>query len=70
MAILYKQHDVDGEMIAVYAPSHRGPGINIRTSFDGCLINDEEVPRLVAALQNYMSRRANEISRTAKEARF
>lgn len=30
------------------------------------VIPDDEIPDLVAALQNYMSRRANELSRGAK----
>jgi hypothetical protein len=68
MAILYKQLDVDGEMIAVYTRSGRDPGITIQTSFDGCDIADEEIPGLVSALQNYMSRRAKEITKAAKGA--
>ena len=68
MAILYKQMDVDGETIAVYGPitMNPGSGIGIHTSFDGCLIADDEIPGLVGALQNYMSKRAKQITRAAK----
>jgi hypothetical protein len=46
-----------------------GTGLWIKTSEHGVILDDAEIPGLVAALQNYMSRRAGEITRAAKEAK-
>lgn len=45
-------------------PSALGGGLWVKTAGagTGVILPDEEVPNLVAALQNYMSRRAKEIT--------
>ena len=43
-------------------------GIRLVTSPAGCTIPDDEIPNLVSALQNYMSRRAKEITKGARTA--
>lgn len=74
MATLFSHTDIDGDKLAVFTARISGQdydlgmGLNIRTTFDGCSLPDAEIPNLVAALQNYMSRRAKEITNTAKEA--
>jgi hypothetical protein len=67
MATLFKFTDVDGDKIAVFDASipGEGAGVNIRTTFDGCSLPDDEIPHLISALQHYMSKRANEIAKGA-----
>ncbi len=37
-----------------------GYGLGIGTNPGGCLLPDDEIPNLISALQDYMSRRARE----------
>ena len=46
-----------------------GHGLGIGTRPGGCLLPDDEIPDLISALQNYMSRRAKELTRAAKSGR-
>jgi len=41
-------------------------GISIETGPTGATLPDEEIPNLISALQNYMSKRAAEITKAAK----
>lgn len=47
--------------------SIRNPGLIAFIGGAECLIPDDEIPDLVAALQNYMSRKANEIAKGARK---
>ena len=60
----YRGPDVD--RLGVH-PSCMG-GVKIHTNGSGCLLPDEEIPGLISTLQAYMSRRAKEITRAAREA--
>lgn len=42
-----------------------GTGLWIKTSENGVIFPDDEIPALISALQNYMSKRAKEITRAA-----
>jgi hypothetical protein len=68
MAHLY-EHDPHGKefefVIADSGSSHGIPGVRFMTNPTGCLVSDEEIPALISALQNYMSRRANQITKDA-----
>jgi hypothetical protein len=60
MATLYRHNDVDGSGMTV---SEMPDGLKIRTSTDGYWPTDDEIPAIVSALQNYMSRKAAAITR-------
>jgi hypothetical protein len=64
MATLYRHNDVDGSGITV---SEMPDGLKIRTSVDGYWPADDEIPAIVSALQNYMSRKATAITKAARQ---
>jgi hypothetical protein len=77
MAMLYEYADFDGDLLALkrgtYGESgHEFGGIHVLTCTRGdvtsCVLPDDEIPALISALQNYMSRRAKEITKAAKAA--
>ena len=47
-------------------PSVMDGGLWVKTTEHGVILPDDEIPALVSALQNYMSRRAREMTREAK----
>lgn len=57
---LYSYTDPDGDKVAVFPANitgkgyDLGPGINIRTTFDGASIPDAEIPNLITALQRHL----------------
>lgn len=50
-------------------PNDLTGGINVSTSPGGCWLPDDEIPNLISALQNYMSRKAKEIAKGAGNGR-
>lgn len=66
---LYKYSDIDGDRLAVFPANILGTyGVNIKTDREGCSLPDSEIPALISALQDYMSRRAKAITKAAKAA--
>lgn len=64
-SVYYYSHNIEALSVSTVR-LNGGYGLGIGTNPGGCLIPDDEIPGLVAALQNYMSRRAKEITRAAK----
>lgn len=44
-----------------------GGGLHVRTNPAGSFLPDNEIPDLMAALQRYMSRRANQMAKQARK---
>jgi hypothetical protein len=75
MAMFYEYADFDGDLIALKRGTYgkdgqEVEGVHILTCTRGdvtsCVVPDDEIPGLVSALQNYMSKRAKEITKAAK----
>jgi hypothetical protein len=65
--MVYAHMDDRGRTVAFDAVNPQlGGGLHVRTNPSGSYITDDEIPNLVAALQNYMSRRAREMSKGGK----
>jgi hypothetical protein len=64
--MIYARGDSEGNGPAVlmYKPTGRN-GVFIRTGHQGITLPDDEIPNLISALQDYMSRRAREMAKGA-----
>jgi predicted nuclease with RNAse H fold len=65
--MVYKYEDRGMRVVEIY-PTATMPGIAIAISGGG-YVPDDEIPGLISALQNYMSKRANQITRAASNGR-
>lgn len=61
--VIYSSMDTYGRATSLY-PDHGG--ILVIANPRGAFIPDDEIPRLIGKLQDYMSRRANELAKGAK----
>lgn len=61
--IVYSYMDEFGRTVRLH-PVDRGVRVLANTA--GAVIPDDEIPRLIGKLQDYMSRRANELAKGAK----
>jgi hypothetical protein len=63
---IYSHMDHRGRAVTFRNLHPQAGGIRVWANPDGVHIPDDEIPNLVAALQNYMSRRAREVAKEAK----
>jgi hypothetical protein len=66
---IYSHMDHKGRAVTFRNLDPQAGGVRVWANPDGVLIPDDEIPGLVAALQNYMSKRAKEITKAAANAR-
>lgn len=66
---VYRYKDTVDDTILMISNMGNGHGIHIVTELPGVVLPDDEIPALISALQDYMSRRAKQLSRAANESR-
>ena len=66
--IYHYGHGVDALSVSTVRIGY-GYGLGIGTLPGGCLLPDDEIPALISALQNYMSKRAKAITKAAANGR-
>jgi hypothetical protein len=61
--MVYKYTDMAGDQLSILKAN---AGIHVMVGIEACSIPDDEIPNLVSALQNYMSRRAKVLAGNAR----
>lgn len=64
--VIYSYMDDHGRAATFY---HTPVGLRVLTNTAGAIVPDDEIPVMISALQNYMSKRAKAITKAAANAR-
>lgn len=73
MNMAYRYRDAGGDELqihpATFIDRETYSGIKVQLGDEMAYLPDDEIPNLISALQDYMSRRAKQLSRAANESR-